>query len=128
MLKSANVEDDRMTLLTCYKDCMLNKFKANQKEAKTRKDELKDRLAKGLSIINGEVHKIGAYNTYIDHVVYDLSGYLIHARRKRIENCKECMDTLITKEDIPNDSEYPDNLVILRDKGGLKKVTQNFFF
>ncbi|KZR96326.1 Uncharacterized protein APZ42_009398, partial [Daphnia magna] len=64
--------------------------------------------AKGLSIINGEVHKIGAYNTYIDHVVYDLSGYLIHARQKRIENCKECMETLITKEDIPNDSEYPE--------------------
>lgn len=107
---------------------MLNKFKANQKEAKTRKDELKDRLAKGLSIINGEVYKIGAYDTYIDHVVYDLSGYLIHARRKRLEKCKECMDTLITKEDIPSDSVYPDNLVILRDKGGLKKVTQNFFF
>jgi hypothetical protein len=38
------------------------------------------------------------------------------------------MDTLITKEDIPSDSEYPDNLVILRDKGGLKKSYPEFFF
>ena len=60
--------------------------------------------------------------------VYDLSGYLIHARRKRIEHCNVCMNTLITKEDIPNDSEYPDNLVILIEKGGLKKSYPDFFF
>lgn len=76
-LTKANVEENRMFLLTTYRDCMLEKFKENQKEVKTRKEELKDRLAKGISIINGEVYNIGAYNSYINHVVYDLAGCFI---------------------------------------------------
>jgi hypothetical protein len=49
-------------------------------------------------------------HAYIDHVVYDLSGYLLLSKLQRMY-----MDSLNT------------NFVILRDKGGLKKVTPNFF-
>jgi hypothetical protein len=61
-------------------------------------------------------------HAYIDHVVYDLSGYLLLSKLQRMY-----MDSLNTNENVPRDSEYPDNFVILRDKGGLKKVTPNFF-
>jgi 23S rRNA A2030 N6-methylase RlmJ len=50
-------------------------------------------------------------------------------RPKRIGNCKEGIATLLTNENLPKDlSEYQDNLKIPKDKGGLKKVSSNFFF
>lgn len=124
----ANVEEERMWLLTSYKDCMLNRFKKDKKEAKARKQALKDRLANGMSVIDGTVFNMSAYNKCIDDVVYDLAGYALHSRRNLIGSCDECWKSLITDEPLPENSSFPNRLIVLRDKGGLKKVTPNMFF
>ncbi|EFX66625.1 hypothetical protein DAPPUDRAFT_262816 [Daphnia pulex] len=121
----ANVEEERMSLLTSYKDCMLNRFKKDKKEAKARKQALKDRLANGMSMIDGTVFNMSAYNKCIDDVVYYLAGYVLHSRRNLIGSCDECWKSLTTDEDLPENSSFPNWLIVLRDKGGLKKVTPN---
>jgi hypothetical protein len=123
----SNVEEDRMSLLTSYKDCMLNRFKKDKKEAKDRKQALKDRLAKGINIIDGIVYNMAAYDKCIDDVVYDLAGYVVHSRRNLVGSCAECWASLVTTENLP-DNTYPIKFLVLRDKGGLKKVTPNMFF
>ncbi|EFX62121.1 hypothetical protein DAPPUDRAFT_120503 [Daphnia pulex] len=111
-----------MSLLTSYKDCMLNRFKKDKKEAKARKQALKDRLANGMSMIDGTVFNMSAYNKCIDDVVYYLAGYVLHSRRNLIGSCDECWKSLTTDEDLPENSSFPNWLIVLRDKGGLKKT------
>lgn len=127
-LANANVEDQPMSLLTSYKDCMLHRFKKDQKETKQRKEALKDGLAKGIKFLDSNVYNIGAYKDYIDDVVYDLAGYLLHARRKMVGSCSECWKSLESDEPLTEHSNAPNTLNVLRDRGGLKKVTPNMFF
>ncbi len=117
-----------MALLTSYKDCMLHRFKKDQKETKARKQALKDGVKNGISFLEGNMKDIGPYKDYLDDVVYDLVGYLLHARRNMIGNCTECWKTLVTDEKLSDNSPTSNKLVILRDRGGLKKVTNNRFF
>lgn len=71
---------------------------------------------------------MSSYNKCIDDVVYDLAGYVLHSRRNLIESCDECWKSLTTNEELPDNSSFPNRFVVLRDKGGLKKVTPNMFF
>lgn len=116
----SKVEEDRMSLLTSYKDCMLIRFK--KKEAKDRKQALKDRLAKGINIIDGSAYNMAAFDKCIDDVVYDLAGYVVHSRQNVIGSCAECWASLVTTENLPENTS-PNKFLLLRDKGGLKKVT-----
>ncbi|KAK4006438.1 hypothetical protein OUZ56_011591 [Daphnia magna] len=68
-----------------------------------------------------------AYDKCIDDVVYDLAGYVVHSRRNLIGSCAECWASLVTTENLPENTS-PNKFLVLRDKGGLKKVTPNMFF
>lgn len=81
-----------------------------------------------MSVIDGTVFNMSAYNKCIDDVVYDLAGYALHSRRNLIGSCDECWKSLIMDEPLPENSSFPNRLIVLRDKGGLKKVTPNMFF
>lgn len=63
-----------------YKYCVLNRFKKDKKEAKDRKQVIKERLTKGINIIDGSVYNMAAYDKCIDDVAYDLAGYVVHSR------------------------------------------------
>ena len=76
-----------MSLLTSYKDCILNRFRKDKKEAKDRKQALKDRLAKDITIIDGSVYNMAAYDKCIDDIIYDLAGYVVHSRQNLIGSC-----------------------------------------
>ena len=120
-----------MRLLTSYKDVMRSSFKEYEDSIKTFKFALKDGLAKSISYTS-EAQITSAliecpYDTQLDHIVYDLSGYMVHCRKQVIGNCKECWQTLITEEALLPDNCYADSLTVLKDKGGLKKSTVNWF-
>ena len=69
------------------------------------------------------------YDTPLDHIVYDLSGFMLHARRRQIDklNCQSCWNSLKTQEDLLPDSFFADSFTVLKCKGGLKKATQGWF-
>ena len=124
----ANVDkSEQMKLLTTYKENMLNRFKADEKETKRRRDGLKSKLAKGITFLDYDAQNEKSYDKYLEHVVYDLAGYMLHARRKLIGNCDGCWKSLLTNDQLKPDSFYGDKLVVLKSKGGLKSPTKNMF-
>ena len=111
-VKNANVDEERMQLLTSYRDCMLAKFKENVTEANDLRLGLQEILEDGLAYGDDNIsyripsfYEDGSeqYDTANDHIVYDLAGYLLHARQHMIQ-CSECWKTLSTsKENLPGD-------------------------
>lgn len=91
---------------------MLNRFNKDKKEAKERRQALKDKLVKGISIIDGSVFNISPYNNCIDDVINDLAGYVLHSRRHLIGSFTECWNRLITNEDIPPNSLLPKKFIV----------------
>ena len=71
---------------------------------------------------------ISSYSDYIDDVVYDLAGDLLHATSHMIEAGMICWETLLTDENLTDNATFPNRLLILRDLSGLKKVIPNMFF
>ena len=124
----ANVDKvELMKLLTTYKENMLDRFKSDQKETKKRRDKLKSKLAKGIQFLDYDASNLQSYDKYLEHVVYDLAGYMLHARRKLIGKCDDCWKSLLTNDQLKPDSFYADKLVVLKNKGGLKIPTKNMF-
>ena len=106
---------------------MLDRFKSDQKETKKRRDKLKSKLAKGIQFLDYDASNLQSYDKYLEHVVYDLAGYMLHARRKLIGKCDDCWKSLLTNDQLKPDSFYADKLVVLKNKGGLKIPTKNMF-
>ena len=102
----SNVEEDRMSLLTSYKDCILNRFRKDKKEAKDRKQALKDRLAKDITIIDGSVYNMAAYDKCIDDIIYDLGMLCIPGKIWSDLVCirAECWASLVTTENLPENT------------------------
>lgn len=119
-----------MILLESYSKCMRFNFKEISKEAADRRKHLQDILLNNLCFKSsfdlpsdfGEFH----------HIVYDLCGYLLYARRKLIEkltnNCLNCKNSLETKKELLPENLYAGKLVEIRERfGGLKYCTPNMF-
>ena len=127
VLRNANVDnEERMTLLTSYKSCLLDRFKEDAATAKAKRDELKSRLAK-IQYLDRDFPDEESRNKYLEHLVYDLSGYMLHSRKGKIGKCEACWKTILTGIELPSDEFYADKLVVLKSKGGLKKATRNMF-
>lgn len=134
-MKKGNVdEEEYIRLLTTYEECMIAKFKENTKEpAKLRlgfKEILEDGLQYEEQIQNLETTPDDVYDfedgNVKDHIVYNLCGYLLHARGKMVK-CQECRDTIkTTKEKLP-EKFLNHALVNIRNRGGLKWITPELF-
>ena len=128
-LRNGNVNlAERMKLLTSYKNCMIKGLKDNKKAAQQLREDLKDKLMKGLCY-NAVLQNLGEYVSLEDQIVYDLCGYLIHTR-KRLLKCEMCKCTLQAENNRLNLDYAAAELVSLRTRGGLRFVTpemhQNF--
>jgi hypothetical protein len=101
-----NVDDEeRMHLLTSYKDCMLKKFRDNVKEAKVFRNNLKDFLLKGIisSSSNQSINSKDELDLVQANSTYYLCGYIVHTRASQI-SCDSCLDSLLTEEnELPSD-------------------------
>lgn len=133
-IKNGNVDNDNdMTLLTSYKECMLQKFKQNTEEAKNLKLEMMEILEENFTYTNDEEDAVLKENEVTEeqnstshHITYDLCGFLLHARQSMI-TCKDCWKSLqVKKEDLPKEF-VNDVLVRQRDCGGLKWASPNLF-
>jgi hypothetical protein len=94
-IKNANVDqEERMELLSSYKDCMANRFKKNQQAIDKFKTQLKDSLMNGICYASLDSVDLPA-DTRTAHIVYYLCGYVLHSCRKII-TCDECKSTLET--------------------------------
>lgn len=131
-VKNGNVDEDYMRLLTSYHDCMLSKFKENVKEAADLRLGFQEILQEGFQYLekfplgqpkaNSEFSE--EYDTANDHIVYDLSGYILYARSKMIK-CHECWKTLeTTKDKLPGDF-LASGFLDVKDRGRLKWATPN---
>lgn len=110
----ANVDQlEQIKLLTTYKENMLDRFKADEKETKKRRDGFTIKLAKGIQFLDYDAQN-ESYDKYLEHVVYDLSGYMLHTRRKLIGKCDGCWKSLLTSDQLKPDSFYGDKLVVLK--------------
>lgn len=134
-VKNGNVDEDYMSLLTSYHDCMLSKFKENVKEAADLRHGFQEILQEGFQYLekfpfgqptaNSEFSE--EYDTANDHIVYDLSGYILYARSKMIK-CHDCWKTLeTTKDKLPGDF-LASGFLDVKDRGRLKWATPNLYY
>ena len=129
-LRNANVDnEERMVILSSYKHCMLARFKEDKKATASKREELKSRLAKSISFLDTDFVNLSSslMDIYLQHVVFDLSGYMLHSRAKKIGKCEVCWQSILSNDDLDPDDFYADKLVVLKNKGGLKKATPNMF-
>jgi len=119
---NGNVDcQERMHLLTSYKDCMLKSFKENVDQAASMRNNLKDKLLKGLIISNES--EMASIRDDLDLVqsnaTYYLLGYLLFSRKDRI-GCADCFASLTTEQnELPSDF-YAAHITTLKSKGFLK--------
>ncbi|KAI9565054.1 hypothetical protein GHT06_008801 [Daphnia sinensis] len=106
---------------------MLDRFKADNEETKRRRDALKSKLAKEIQFLDYDVANEQSYDKYLEHIVYDLAGYMLHARRKLIGKCDSCWKSLLTNDQLKPDCFYADKFLVLKNKGGLKIPARNMF-
>ncbi len=121
-LRNGNVTlQERMHLLTTYKGNMIRGLKDNVKAAHQLREDLKDKLMRGLCY-DAVLKNLGADVSLESQIVFDLCGYLLYTR-KRLLKCEKCRETLQAEENrAPLDYAAAD-LVSLRSRGGLRFVT-----
>lgn len=81
-IKNGNVDEENMRLLTSYKDCMLNKFRANVKEAENLRLGFQEILEDCLQYSDNandwnpeqEDDSCTEFDTTNEHIIYDLCG------------------------------------------------------
>lgn len=92
-----------MRILVSYEECLVNKFKACEKEAVEKRASFKQQLLEELSIryVNVMDDEMSTDETK-DEMIYDMCGYLLKTRDTVWTNCDDCKKGLITKyEDLP---------------------------
>ena len=130
-VNKGNISDcERMILLESYSKCMRFNFKEISKEAAARRKHLQDILFNNLCYKSSCV--LPSIFREFDHIVYDLCGYLLHARAKLIgkltNNCQNCQISLETKKELLPKDFYAGKLVEIRERfGGLKYCTPQMF-
>lgn len=120
--------EENLRVLASYEDCLVNKFKACEKEAAQVRESFKEQLLEELSIRYVQVMEDATSTDEIkDEMIYDLSGYLLKTRDSVWADCDDCRKGLITTYgDLPDDF-LSDEYTASRNFGNLIFVTVNFF-
>ncbi|XP_045024865.1 uncharacterized protein LOC123469721 isoform X2 [Daphnia magna] len=130
--KIAMDEDEEHSIVGCAientPECLLNKFKACEKEAARIRESFKEQLLEELSVRYVDVMDNQSSNDEVKHeMLYDMCGYLVKTRDSVWIHCPNCKKGLITKyEDLPSTFLSADYTAD-RNHGGLTFVTVNFF-
>ncbi|KAK4009941.1 hypothetical protein OUZ56_019085 [Daphnia magna] len=129
--KIAMDEDEEHSIVGCAientPECLLNKFKACEKEAARIRESFKEQLLEELSVRYVDVMDNQSSNDEVKHeMLYDMCGYLVKTRDSVWIHCPNCKKGLITKyEDLPSTFLSADYTAD-RNHGGLTFVTVNF--
>ncbi|XP_045024866.1 uncharacterized protein LOC123469721 isoform X3 [Daphnia magna] len=120
--------EENLRVLVSYEECLLNKFKACEKEAARIRESFKEQLLEELSVRYVDVMDNQSSNDEVKHeMLYDMCGYLVKTRDSVWIHCPNCKKGLITKyEDLPSTFLSADYTAD-RNHGGLTFVTVNFF-
>jgi hypothetical protein len=126
-VQRGNVDnEEELRILVKYQQCLVNKFKENEKEAADIRQSFKDKLLSELSIRYVDEMPNIPIEEVQDGLIYNVCGYLLHTR-KSVLDCEACRKGMITKlEDLP-ETFLPVNYTEARSRGGLKYATENFF-
>lgn len=121
-------EEERMHILTSYKDCMLKSFKENVDKAKKMRENLKDALLKGLIFAkNSEMEQKDDLDLVQSNATYYNCGYLIFSRKEEID-CDKCIASLTAdKSELPSEF-YAAHITKLRSKGFLRFASLGFYY
>ncbi|KAK4026511.1 hypothetical protein OUZ56_027708 [Daphnia magna] len=119
--------EENLRVLVSYEECLLNKFKACEKEAARIRESFKEQLLEELSVRYVDVMDNQSSNDEVKHeMLYDMCGYLVKTRDSVWIHCPNCKKGLITKyEDLPSTFLSADYTAD-RNHGGLTFVTVNF--
>ena len=120
--------EENLRVLANYDECLVNKFKACEKEAAQLRESFKDQLLEELSVRYVEVmDDVASNDEFKRELIYDMFGYLLKTRDSVWNECDACKKGLITNyEDLPQDfmsAEFTAN----RNFGGLTFATVTFF-
>lgn len=121
--------EERMYILTRYKDCMLKSFKENVDQAAMMRKNLKNELLNGLIFANDcELASLqDNLNLVQSNATYYNCGYIIFSREKEI-NCKACVSTLTTdRSELPSDF-HASHITDLKNKGFLRFASLSFYY
>lgn len=127
MVQKANVDLEKLQVLTNYNKCYLDKFKECEATAAKVKKKLEDQLVDDLSIhYVDKISNTEEGDCTQNELVYDLCGYLLHTRNSVLQ-CDDCKKLLITEElELPEDFA-PAKYTALRTRGGLKFATVEMY-
>lgn len=136
ILRGSNVdnEDDnssieqRLTVLTTYKDWMINGYKENKKKTDALKSFVKDTMLKGIQVELEEQNCTQNPDkaSMSDNLVYYIAGYLVFKCKSRCkcEACKKSVDTGL--ETLPPEFTAKD-LTVLKNRGNLRFASTNMY-
>lgn len=119
--------EERITVLTTYNNCMVKSFKENAEAAAAMRNNLKDALLK-VVVYSTECYRKAERSLDLvqSNAVYYLCGYLLHSRAPQI-NCQCCKDSLSSPEnELPSDF-YASYMTSLKLKVGLLFVSLGMF-
>lgn len=123
----ANVDNtEKMTILTSFRECLLNACKNSKKKTKCFKETVKDKLLKQLIFEDHSPLETSTKNgTITDNIVYYMCGYMIFKYRKMA--CKQCLETINLDLELLPEVITKEKLTLMKTKGKLKLASNNFF-
>lgn len=134
-MRGSNVDDEsdqvsveqRLTVLTNYRDWIKNGYKENKKKNDALKAFVKDILLKGIRVEIEEQNNLSPSQASIsDNLVYYISGYLVSKCKSRCK-CKDCVLSVDTGlEALPKDFSAKD-LTVLKNRGNLRFASSNLY-
>ena len=116
-------QEEELYVISSYKKCLADRFKANDSQVVAQKLLLQDKLLKELTIRFVTEYEGMTRSSIHDMLVYDVCGYLMRTRSHLINNCEICKKSMVSSElELPEDFDAA-FYTSLRNKGGLIFVT-----
>ena len=122
-------DEERMQILTSYKDCLLASFRENVREAATVRENFKDALLKGIISASKTQRDSSAEDLDLvqANATYYLSGYIVHTRSSQIP-CPSCKSSLLIEEnELPNDF-YASFITSMKSLGYLRFASLGLYY
>lgn len=126
----SNVDgEEKMTLLSSYKDWLTSLYKTNQKAFAAKRAHMKDILLKGIVTELGPLITEQNCSTEVSYnIVYYIGGYLVYSFGRKRNQCGCCLQSMSAE----SGSSLPENMTAqtltkLKSKGWLKWASVELF-
>ena len=126
--KEGGGAEEEMYMLSSYAKDMVSRCGAQAKAAKQKRAQVIEAIGAGLSLAENkeDISTPTSKDETINHVVYDLCGYLL-CTRKNLLKCPNCLRTLARDPESLPENHEASTWTTMKNRGGLKFCTDAMF-